>query len=532
MNKKINKYNLYIITCIIITLICIFLLRYKLIILINNAMFSKKIISLNLTTEEKLDDFEEFYNNIIKSVPLLDDHEKMYGISFKERKPYYQKLVEKTQNDFEFFCTMSAIEEDIPSFHTDIVSPSYSRISNLKCYNKDKTLSSIKYKALTDYWYETIYMACEQYSEVQRANFKYIDGEYLFDSLYSSDVYKEFNRYSIDTINGDSISDFIINNISTYSIHYDYGRNTPYRWYFTLNDSVGEKVMLTLCDEDGNLINIELYYDIQIEVVDAFSEIYLNKDIISENNSIYYYTDKKNDIGYVAIKNFENSYGKELKNELSKMKYLENIIIDLRGNYGGYREYAQKYLYPVLFNIDVTTTNSWYIPNSDINRVVNNKINNRLLFKRQKDEEGYTYTSKYKYKGESLVTKQSIFILIDRKTASAADGFVAMVKEKNLGFIIGSNTSGEGLADSFIVERLSESGLTYIYYPSLSYNVDGTNNSLYGTSPHQNIEQSKESFYIQRDMQARNQDTNSYIEKLKYDNVLINTIEIIKNNRE
>ena len=102
-----------------------------------------------------------------------------------------------------------------------------------------------------------------------------------------------------------------------------------------------------------------------------------------------------------------------------------------------------------------------------------------------------------------------------------------MIKEKKLGTIIGTNTYGEGLADSFKCSSLKNSGLVYIYFPSLSYNEDGTNNSLYGTSPDVYIEQSKDSFYSQRALQANQVDI-FYIEKEKYDTVLIKTIEMIE----
>lgn len=103
-----------------------------------------------------------------------------------------------------------------------------------------------------------------------------------------------------------------------------------------------------------------------------------------------------------------------------------------------------------------------------------------------------------------------------------------MVKKNKLGTIIGTNTRGEGVSDSFICNALKNSGLVYIYFPSLSYNQDGTNNSLYGTSPDVYIEQTKESFYQERNLKEKQIDINSYTEKIKYDNILIKTIEMIE----
>lgn len=156
MVKKKQMYLIYYIICISIILSSFFILRNKIMNYINNTLFYKEISVLNLTTDEKIADFEEFYNNIIESVPLLDEQETLYGTSFKNRKDYYLNLIKKTENDFQFFCTMLAIEEDIPSKHTDICMPIYSNISNLDGYNSKKILSTYNIKPLTEYWYKTI----------------------------------------------------------------------------------------------------------------------------------------------------------------------------------------------------------------------------------------------------------------------------------------------------------------------------------------------------------------------------------------
>ena len=502
---------------------------------INNTLFYKEICVLNLTTDEKIADFEQFYNNIIQSVPLLDEQETLYGINFKNRKDYYLNLIKKTENDFQFFCTMLAIEEDIPSKHTDICMPIYSNISNLHGYNSKKILSTYNIKPLTEYWYKTIGNACEQFSDVQRVNFKYINGQYLFDPLDSGDKYQNLKRFELLSINNEPMGEYIVKNISTYNLRYDSKRNVPYRWYFTLNDSVGEKVIVTLFNsDDGSTINTELYFDIQMEIVDSVSYLYDEneqniKDSNSEKNFCSYF-DYGNNIGYVELKNLMNSQGAELKTTLESMKDFDNIIIDLRDNYGGYREYTMNYLYPAIYSDDITTKLNWAVPISDSNKVINNNLQNRLFYKigKSKDNNIMYYTREYTYKGQSSNTKKNIYYLINQNTASASDGYISIIKENKLGTIIGSNTYGEGTADSFVCNSLKNSGLVYIYFPGISYNKDGTNNSLYGTSPDIYIEQTKDSFYKERSLKANHVDINLYTEKVKYDSVLIKTIEMIK----
>ncbi|HHX62131.1 MAG TPA: hypothetical protein GX707_15695 [Epulopiscium sp.] len=269
-----------------------------------------------------------------------------------------------------------------------------------------------------------------------------------------------------------------------------------------------------------------------MEIVSTLSRLY-EKDNqksrnINDENGICSYFDYKNDIGYVQVKDFMNLQGKKLLTTLESMKEFSSIIIDLRDNYGGLRNYGIKYLYAPIYNDSVTVTHNWFIPDSDSNKVINNAALNRFVYCTDKNESGFYYTRKYTYKGESTQTKQSIYYLINRRTGSAADGYIAMIKENNLGTIVGSITRGEGLADSFYRGSLKHSGLVYIYFPSLCYNKDGTNNSVYGTKPDIYINKTKESFYKEKDLQENGIDINIYTERIKYDNILIKTIEMIQ----
>lgn len=536
MGKKKKMHLISCIICISFILLDFFIFRYKIITYVNNTLFYKETSVLNLTTDQKIADFEEFYNNIIESVPLLDEQENLYGISFKNRKDYYLDLVKKTENDFQFFCTMSAIIKDIPSMHTYINTPIYSDISKLDCYNLEKTLSKYNIKSLTEYWYKTVGNSCKEFSGIDRVNFRYVNGQYLFDPMGVDDKYQNLKRFELVSINNEPMSEYIVNNISTYDLRYDYKRNVPYRWYFTLNDSIGEKVNVTLFNsDDGSTINTELYFDIQMEIVDSLADSYEEdkQDIEDVNNEKAFnsYIDYENNIGYVYLESFMNSDGEELKATLQSMKNFDSIIIDLRNNSGGYRQYAVDYLYPAIYGEDITTKLNWAVPISDSNKAINNKLVNRFYFRSGKNDNMIYYTYEYTYKGQSSGTKQNIYYLINEDTGSATDSYISMIKENQLGTIIGTNTYGEGTADSFVCSPLKNSGLIYNYFPGISYNKDGKNNSLYGTSPDIYIEQTKDSFYKKRSLQANDLDIKLYTEKMKYDSVLIKTIEMIQQDK-
>ncbi|MGH4119268.1 S41 family peptidase [Clostridium sp.] len=377
---------------------------------------------------------------------------------------------------------MLAIVQDVPSIHTDICFPVYSYISNLHCYNLGKTLSKYNTKPLIEYWYKTMRNSYEQFSKVQCVNFEYINGQYLFDPMDSGYDYQSLQGFELVSINNEPMNKYIVNNISTYSLKYDYKRKVPYH-YFTLNDSVGEKVNVTLINTDnGSTINKELYIDLQIEIVNSgsylFKESDQNTEVSSNKKIIYSYSDNENNIGYIEVKDFMNSQGKDLATTIESMKEFDNIIIDLRDNYGGSRSYSMNYLYSSLYSDNITTKLNWFVPISNSNKIINNKLLNRLFYQSSKDDKGFYYTREYNYRGKSSERKQNIYYLINSRTGSAADGSVAIIKENKLGTIIGTNTNGEGIANSFYSSSLKNSGLVYIYFPSLSYNKNATNNSL------------------------------------------------------
>lgn len=206
---------------------------------------------------------------------------------------------------------------------------------------------------------------------------------------------------------------------------------------------------------------------------------------------------------------------------------MENIIIDLRNNYGGSPEYASKYLFPYLYSDNYMHTLNWNVPISENNKAVNNLFLNNLKLKKDSDNDNFYYEKNIQYAGNADKNKKDIYYLIGSNTASAADGYISFIKDNDLGTIIGTNTSGEGLGGSFCSYSLPNSNLVFIYMPCNSLNKDGSNNSIYGTSPDIYIKQSESSFSLQRQMQNENIDTSLYSEKTKYDNVLNSTIEII-----
>ena len=117
---------------------------------------------------------------------MIDEYKKVYGLDFIERKQYYENIIRNTKTDFEFFCTMDAIIQDIPSFHTDLVFPEMIQYKSLNCYNSKSIIAQKNMGPYCDYWNSLIKKECETTSDVQFTCFNYFEGNYVFNPFESN----------------------------------------------------------------------------------------------------------------------------------------------------------------------------------------------------------------------------------------------------------------------------------------------------------------------------------------------------------
>lgn len=117
-------------------------------------------------------------------------------------------------------------------------------------------------------------------------------------------------------------------------------------------------------------------------------------------------------------------------------------------------------------------------------------------------------------------------MLINGSTGSAADGFTAALK-KTSAEIIGENTNGEGLANSFVCDYLPNSGFVFIYMFGKAYNEDGIDNSLYGTAPDVYAHITQEGYSKCNELLLDGKDAYTYENRQKWDDVLLRALEMI-----
>lgn len=481
---------------------------------------------VSLSDEQKLEDFEQFYDLMCKDAPFLDDVKETYGIDFVANKDNYEELILSTETNVEFFATMDAICSDLCSFHTNMTLPYSQNIKDDSQYPRSlniytKTVTKNKLKC----WEKEIYEEASKYNRSDFVVVEYFDGCYYnFDSdLITGDIDRREDLKLIE-INGREPVSFFLDGVFWATIKYDAKRDTNYRAYVSLNKKAGEPVNTIWENESGEIYEKTLYYHITSEMISDYGYLFNDNLIRSsgkkDNNTVYHYCDEKNEVDYVRIKSF-NSGELDVKKVLKNIKY-DNVIIDLRNNGGGKYDFGERFVYPYLYSEDVSYTDYWkesvdYGDKSFLSHIVNKITDNG------EDEKFFYYRRDYTMKGKAKSIKNVVY-LVNGGSGSATDSFVSHIKEKSLGVLIGSTTGGEGKAGPVIHGKLNNSGLLFSFFYSIRCDENG--NSIYsrGTEPDIQITWTKEDNdnWLEYYKEGTN---NEYSNMLEFDPVLIRAIE-------
>ena len=105
MKKKVISLIGILWACLCVVFVII-ILKYNVKGIINSVFPPEEIQELNLTEEEKLEDFNFFFNTVTSGMPMINEYDSVYGFNITERKDYYQEMVKSTKNDYEFYCVM------------------------------------------------------------------------------------------------------------------------------------------------------------------------------------------------------------------------------------------------------------------------------------------------------------------------------------------------------------------------------------------------------------------------------------------
>lgn len=513
---------------------------------LNKKFPLKEINELNLTIEQKLEDFDYLCNVLENGMPSIQIIESEFNIDYTSKKEYYRSLISQSSNDYEFYCIINSYMNLIPSTHTQLYYPDYENYSNRFVNHMPNVLAIRGIEQYTDYWNKLLDDKARSFEYEDYCSAQYMESTgkyYINDGMGGAEV------ISVDNV---PVDEYVMSVPLCTEIKYDAINKKVMRDFllFTSNETeYGTPVTIKVKCTNGDIGEIKMYDGLYNDFSVYNS---LNKDVsISEDAAIELaeyeiINDDNNNLIYANISKINNNNSELIKSELENRKY-DTVILDLRNNSGGMQNLFFDSVYTPLVKEDTTAYFPYYVPRTFVNNKRYFYAYFMLGFFHDHIYKDLSYTDKtnlpemnadyVEYSNQYDCTgnhnkNADIYILISSDTASAADKLTAVLKTYANAIAIGNDTKGEGLGCSSVADALPNSKLVFEYYPAAAYNFDGTNNTLHGTSPDYYV-YSKNSIQKQilNDIYDNGENIFTYENRLKWDNVLIKTLEIIKEDK-
>ena len=529
------------------------LLLYGVFIFVNSGLISfddfvkvKLDTSTGMNTKQRIKDFNNLCKNLENQVPMLYEYEKLYGIKYEKIKSLYKEKISACKNDYEYYAYIDGFLNNIPSYHISLQFPN---LSYMTLVHKYIISENYTVPPAVKYWDNVLHDECKKHydEKIPTTIFMYFAGKYIGHTEADDDKDSITNSQLI-SINGIKVNEFIKTFSSTQKLKYDHVNNNPYREYICFNDLFGEKCLVEFKDKKGKIHTKQMYCGTTADEVITYINYYKALDNgtlgkVNERKDEYPHIDevdysesylemesaimvrdKQRNLVYILIKNF---YGTTwcVAEMIKHSKNEDNIIIDLRGNSGGFKQVCDGII-SELTTSDIEVNDTLYFSNK-----ISDNLKYSGLFENanfiNKHNGLYSYSTKTVIPGNATKEK-NIIVLVNSDTGSAADRFTMIIKKYNIGIVIGSNnTAGECYGSPYF-GVLRESGLIF-YYPFNKYlNADGTDNSVYGTSPNIYINYDMSNYRTRDNLVNNGINLNTYENRLLYDDELIKALEIIK----
>lgn len=545
---KKQKINKAVIVFSAILLLLSFLMLYIVHILdigqwINRKFPVKEISELNLTVEQKLEDFDYLCNVLENGMPSMQIIESEYNIDYDYQKERYRKLIADSSTDYEFYCLVNAYMNLLPSAHTQFYYPDYEIYKNRAVHHIQNVLAVRGIEQYTAYWNTLL-------------NDKAVSFEY--EDYCSAQYMENTGKYYINDGNGGAevisiagipVDEYVITAPLCNELKYDAINQKLVRDFILFTSDETEystKVTIKVKCANGDMGELELFAGLCNDFA-VFNSIGKNKDTSDDTllkTPEYEIADSEEyKLTYAGISKLNKENADKIKAELESRKY-DTVILDLRSNSGGIPDRFFYSIYTPLVKEDAAASFHYYIPRTEVNSklyfyayfalgLFHDFVYRDLIYTDKTDlpemnGKYVEYSEQYELTGNHNRNAE-IYVLISNDTASSADMLASVLKAYAGAVVIGNATRGEGLGSSSVAEALPNSKLVFEYYPSIAYNLDGTCNTLHGTTPdHYMYFQNTAQKQIFNDLYNDQKPPFIYENRLKWDNVLIKTIEMIK----
>ncbi|SCX82985.1 S41 family peptidase [Alkaliphilus peptidifermentans] len=347
------------------------------------------IIETNLTTEEKLEDFEHMYSLLEDNYSFFQVNKRLNNVDWLGNKRNYTRKIKNTTNDAEFFVAIDEILSDLNNSHVNV-----------------------------------------------------FNGE-----MYKR-FYKHFYPYQHEILNYEKSKE---------------------RYNF---------------DGDVNNIEINEEYDFLIIQDDV-----LDTEIVIEN-----------EVAYMAIKSMSANHIREdyhkIENFLKGVEDYPKLIIDIRGNTGGFDDYWRNIVGFLVDEEMVVEYYSFYRGDyrdkyemyqvggassiEDLNDDILLKFPPEVRKNFDRYEKNYVTVQPW----NKINFQGRVYLLVDRYVFSSAEKFASFAKDSGFATLIGETTGGDRVFREIPFAYLPNSGFIIRFSSELGINVNYSINMETRTSPH------------------------------------------------
>jgi C-terminal processing protease CtpA/Prc len=436
-----------------------------------------------LTAEEKLEDFRYMYSILKDSFPFFKIEEHKTGFDWLANKEKFEKQIEATTSNEDFYYTLSGIVKMIQNGHTGVVPPSR-YFSMAESYNDmfnrpwDTVLNQSGVKDKYEAWKSTV----KESTEVLPIRIQYIEGKYV-----AAEDYKNIKKgYILEAINEKKIDEYFKSNLDKYYLTYDYKRNKLYVGSSMILAEKGKEYRAIFASITGEKITEKLspinYEQKSSGTLDSSS---CEQKILEENKIAYLRVKSMSDRTLMSDHTLILEFFKRIKD-------YPYLILDIRGNGGGTDYYWRNNVVVPL----IAEQTSSIIAMAYRGDYIKTFMRGRGIITKPISELPEQFRSEYTSTMESFVTtdisvnpensvgfKGKIFLLVDKGVYSSSESFAAFCKGTGFAQIVGTNTGGDGIGIDPCVMALPNSGLVVRFSLDMGINGDGTVNEKAHTNP-------------------------------------------------
>ncbi|MHA2295016.1 MAG: S41 family peptidase [Candidatus Hodarchaeales archaeon] len=406
----------------------------------------------DMGNDEWLEDFECFYEFVEGNYPFLDIKNRTHSYNWLDLKDTFEERLKNAEDNADFFNIMMATVEALQNRHTYVMHPGLVRqySSDYKDWNPLNEIFNEEIANAADYWTDI-------HDQYNRDKFNsrydvlivYEKGEYIIHNYNTTWKLLYGDESVVTHVNGASVDDAIKTLYDREYLDLDYKLYKNYIWSI-FPRHFGDDALFTVKNSTGHTMDVRFGIEEKpAEIPYSYPSSLVNCTVYSDKSIAYLYA------GSFSTPRIEQ-YADDVANFYQQINDIDNLIIDIRGNTGGFYSVWIDNIVRPLIKEDIRHEQYFaYKSGKHVNyfhqqwvtkmdRVSKNQFDYlppELLtseFNIYKNYYTFTPVPATKFNG-------NITLLIDNMVFSAAEGFANFCKEKGFAKIYGTTSGGDGI---------------------------------------------------------------------------------------